>query len=774
MQDLNYQIFLLEPNGNYAELDAQGIDFSTAFSLSDIKDITTKKDTLARNITIQGTKNNNRIFGNVFNQSRFVDATIEENLFVNFSVNKQVECIVLENSVPILKGFLKFTSAEIDKGKVTYEVIITGNIFNFFSSLGDLMLSDLDFVEYVHEYTVDNIMYSYDDFIYYSGDTVPTGTGYVYPMINYADGASPRSEDINKIHINNFRPAIYTKTYMDKIFQQPVLSGFTYEIKGSNEFLDNFKHTIIPDNQDLLSQSRTGLELFNLNKNDSKTDSYTDDSITFTGTIWQIIDFPDTASIQIDAITPNTTKNYQDELMKIFIWNRTCTTDMQIKFGVISVTNHSAKVLNCYARLFSRPRVFDQNSSAWNAFTNFSVVGEAFVGEIAPGGGTLTKNAFELNIPQMTFSIDTEFIVALNIVQPNNQSFKLLLDVSSADVTIHTPSNSNNLVTYSVVYGDDIKPQPVSNIKQKDFVRSLCLLFNLYTYSSLENPKHIIFQPYDDYYEFCRPENIQSTALDYTGKVDYSDKVTFSSYGELAKKYSFTYKSDNDYFNELYFNDYQTIYGAFTETDSLGVTDESKVELIFSPTPVVNFGNTGRITPEIYKQDSTGKKTPFVSNIRILYFNGKKPSSALYEVGKMVFDGTNYNFTAYDSSYELTFYGQASHIRTPYGLTGTTYVSDLNFAGANRYYFPVDVDMLDDTPNAYQAYYQNQIRELTNANMVLLESKVLLSESDISNLDLRTPVFINNQYGNAYYKVIEIDYTNRLETSTVKMQKVNI
>jgi hypothetical protein len=59
------QIFLIDKDGSYAQLELESLDFSTTFSINDIKDISKRKDTISKNIKILWTKNNNRVLGNV-------------------------------------------------------------------------------------------------------------------------------------------------------------------------------------------------------------------------------------------------------------------------------------------------------------------------------------------------------------------------------------------------------------------------------------------------------------------------------------------------------------------------------------------------------------------------------------------------------------------------------------------------------------------------------------------------------------------------------------
>ncbi len=770
MQDLNYQIFLLEPNGNYAEVDAQDVNFNTVFALSEIKDISTKKDTISKNITLKGTKNNNRIFGNVFNQSRHVDSAIEENLFVNFSVNKQVECIVLENSISILKGYLVFDSATKAKGVITYTCHIVGSIFNVFGILGDKKLEDLDFAEYTHQYEVGNITETWDSLIYLSGSTVPfaMGKGYLYPFINYGDKTSPYPSQVNQIHINNFRPAVYHQTYLDKIFAQPDLSGFTYEIKGSTDFQNELKTLVVPDNESTFNQTASGTTWVSFIESGRTIDKT--HSLVAGGEMYKAIDF-NTAGDILAFLTPNTT-NFFGVTKNLFTWKRDVNTDISISLN-FTVTNNNSNAIDCYIRFIERDAVDPADTANYNLFSNFQTVTEFYVGNVA-GHGSLTKS-IAFVVPQRTFTQGVENTLIL-YTNGSGVDYTTNFPFGITDAVVNAPSNPGNVVTYSVVSGDMVKPMPPIKVTQKEFIKSFILMFNLYTYSSLLNPKHIIFQSYNDYYSTTRPENIGSTALDWSKKLDYSQDFTISSYGEIAKKYSFAYKSDTDYYNTLYSNTYKEVYGSFSEVDTLGNADEKMIELVYSPTPIVNNANTGRNIPEIFTL-SSNKQTTTNSNIRILYYNGLKACNG-YQVGTMQVSGSAYTFTAevpipLAPDYRFDYYPQVSHLKLSPGLTGSTYLADLNWGLAGQYYFPATASIYD-TPNLYSRFYDAQIKELTDLNNVLFQANCLLSEVDISNLDMRNPIFIDTPDGNTYLKILEVDYSNRLDTSTVKFQKVNL
>ena len=105
--------------------------------------------------------------------------------------------------------------------------------------------------------------------------------------------------------------------------------------------------------------------------------------------------------------------------------------------------------------------------------------------------------------------------------------------------------NSSEFRTYQQVLNiSDILPV---SIKQKDFFSSICKMFNLYVTKSKTIQNHYIIEPRDDFY------NKGNVIKDWTLKLDESKEVD----GELLANTQFrtnyfTYKPDNDIFNQDY------------------------------------------------------------------------------------------------------------------------------------------------------------------------------------------------------------------------------
>ncbi len=85
---------------------------------------------------------------------------------------------------------------------------------------------------------------------------------------------------------------------------------------------------------------------------------------------------------------------------------------------------------------------------------------------------------------------------------------------------------------------------------------------------------------------FASPQNIKTTSLNWTSRVDYNSGVKITSNLSIPKSYQFTFKDDTDFINIDYKKKYGEPYGTFKFNVAFGITDTKKVELIFSATPI--------------------------------------------------------------------------------------------------------------------------------------------------------------------------------------------
>jgi hypothetical protein len=110
---------------------------------------------------------------------------------------------------------------------VVYEVLIKDTKAEFFTAITNKELTDLDFTDLNHSFNSTAIT---------NGFSNTVANGYKYFL--------PGSGDVH-YGVNEFKPAIFAKTYFDRIFAQ---AGFSYDWSGLTAA--HFDKLIIPYNGD--------------------------------------------------------------------------------------------------------------------------------------------------------------------------------------------------------------------------------------------------------------------------------------------------------------------------------------------------------------------------------------------------------------------------------------------------------------------------------------------------------------------------------------------
>jgi len=223
-------------------------DLSMAFtySISDIRQPEKRQTDFSKTITIPGTKQNNLIFSHIYKIDKLINTTnYNVNFTPEFNPNLKATAKVYIDGINVFDGVIQLLNINIlDNTNINYEVCLFGKLSNIFYNLGEDYLTNLDLSEYDHDYSRTNQVNSWATSIKKNGSNYvnfvsgnPTGEGYVYPLADYGynNGLTYK--------VNQLFPAIYAKTYIDKIFDY---AGFDY----TSSFFDSnfFKRLIIPYN----------------------------------------------------------------------------------------------------------------------------------------------------------------------------------------------------------------------------------------------------------------------------------------------------------------------------------------------------------------------------------------------------------------------------------------------------------------------------------------------------------------------------------------------
>ena len=311
---------------------------------------------------------------------------------------------------------------------------------------------------------------------------------------------------------------------------------------------------------------------------------------------------------------------------------------------------------------------------------------------------------------------------------------------------------SYNTTTHRFTYNDYIimKNFLPANVKQIDYIKSICTMFNLMVIPSKTNPRKITFIPRTEYYNAGIIKN-------WTNKVDHTTNIEEIVISEQQNRtIKLSYKEDKDFYNTDYKENTNTIFGEYINyIDNDWVDGEKKIDVIFSPTPVDKvFGSTDIYLPKIAKRDlKTGiyGRTDF--NIRFL----RKRPLPLITQDTIQLDGLP----------PRNYYPFCSHLDHP-----TAPLVDYNFGSIKFSYYKELTYLPAD--NLVNLYWKTYLDEISDKNAKLIKCKIYLTPNDIATFNYNDSIYIDGltDDGGHYFYVNKITYapTSNLP-STVELIK---
>jgi hypothetical protein len=695
---------------------SENLALPITFSIGDIRDLSSRKGTFSKTVTLAGTKNNNDLLGHYY------DVNIQAG---TFNLNTLTKCQVIQNGVPILDEALlqlvsvsKVQTNNKFEDEVSYEVLIKDTRAEFFTAITNANLTDLDFSDLNHVFSSTNIAASFSN-------TVVDGYKYVMPYIIN-----------NDYNANDFKPAIYAKTYWDRIF---AVAGFTYtwdEIASAR-----FDKLLIPYNGDKNNQD---YEDYRVEATNTWTTSYVQPT-GYNNTFEELIDSGWSEVTDAQNIFDPTTGEYSTPFSTNALAGENYSYGLTIGGSIILDNNSGANAVlfGSAGNGFNRYRVFARvqvgvNTNAVIVYGS-SVFVQYTVPSPLPNGNTTILNFSDtLTIPAVVngvilgisssdiqileIGVEVTSFASGNDTQPLNQnniwieqvSFNLapvnvVLDLISINMVI-LPSNNVQVIGSTL----NINQYVPKEIKQSDFVKSILQMYNLYVEQDVNNPYNLILRHRDEYYD-------SGVEKDWSRKLAKDKDQQLIFLPDLTnKKLKLTYAPDTDDFNTMYTQATSEIYGQLEYTfDNEYVKDVSTQELIFSPTPVY-LTSFGAYVPAIIGASPN-------TNIRILYDGGLQSCQP--------FDILDFGTTG---EFGLTSYPMLGHFDN--ALTPSF---DINF-GTNDFYFYEPISLTSN--NLYNLYWRRTVNQINVGKMLI--AMFDLTELDIQSLKLNDKIYIDNSWWN--------------------------
>ena len=716
-------------DNNIVEL-SDDVAVALNFLIADIAEPENRKADYSKTINLPGSEKINKLFSHIYNVN--IDLTHSS---ASFNPNIRVSASYAVNSVELIDGYLHLKKVNIKDGCISYEVNIFGRNANLFNDIGEALLNELDISTFNHNWTLRNEQDSWATSIIEGGVPVPfaLGNGYVYPMIDYG-----YDETETEWSVENFLPAIYAKTYLDKIFES---AGYTY----NSTFFDSnyFKSLIIPASNNLKPTTQQiedrkciintatlqtlttgvpfGFQLYDISFDNAVQDNLGQSGIppaSTTITIAQSGLYNILGEANYNAVFTPSVAGVSVNAMR------------QIRATLFIRINGTTTINSTYI-----------NINATNPFTNSYTTAinptppdaNYFPGTFNPASVSIVhRNGYQLNagdtvtlllrfetlaIPGVPY---TGFLFQDATTPTTNYNGTFDLNINAADLRV-IPVSSNLIEGNSI----DLNTVIPKKIKQREFLKSIINMHNLYIQPQRENPKVLDIEPRDDFYT--------TEVVDWSGKLDTLNDILIEPLGALKfRDFEFSYKADKDYYNALYEDTYDEVYGyRRIILDNEFLKGTKKVELSFSPTPLIGDFDNDRIYPEIFKTDSANNKVQMDSNIRILYYGGLKPTNNSWlHTSTVVAD-----FTRVDYPY-------AGHLDDAYNPT-----IDLNFGLTKEVYYSGNFATVNGTiAGLVNRYYFNYINEISNENSKIVTAYFNLNAVDINELSFKKQYYFNGSY----------------------------
>lgn len=750
------------------------IDDNTAFPLnfgiSEIKDLSVKRGTFSKTITMKGTKNNIKIFG-------FLHDINVRNLGYGdyqFDINELTYIDVIEDGVCILPkmllqltGLTKKQTNNKYEDEVTFTGLIKDSTSDLFSTLNNKILGDLDFSDMNHVYTAENVIKSWSNtwntgFTDDLDGTLKKGFKYVMPF-------NPEVQDDIQFRLAEFLPGIYARNYFDKIFNS---ASYSYYWPTMDDEDIQFSKLVIPYNGDVPTTGEEESETYRAQVERITEVTTLESDIWAPQQEWNEYLANGSSSLDIPIVIEDPEGDYNATFSYYLTPdfpsvgnNLKYTYEVDYEVYVDNQDDYNVAMQGGY-------RYFDTHPQPGSDFYTF---------DIAP---KITFNLY--GVPENQGGLlDVDYIakdgiikIANNTVFPANSitmlesgtayKTKVLFGLTpgmkvrmSADIDFNNRNGGfwynfyriggvnypDTNIKYKVKgirakinsqlegeYGFNV-PLKMNKLvpkdfKQSDFLKSIFTMYNLYCEVDKDNPNRINIIPRDKYYD-------DGKVVDWSKKIDPAIEQDIQFLPEVSNRYMLlTYQESNDYANEVYTAATSEIYGQLKyDFGNKYVKDIKKYEISFGPTPM--FKSTfGAVTP---------------------MFNGQAPNSE----PKILIDGGTYSCGPYriynnDTNYiESSIYPHINHWDKPENPT-----FDLNF-GVCKYYFRADDYGSITNNNLFNLHWRRTANQIATGR--LMTANFNLTPYDILKLKLNDKIFITNSWWNIN-KVIDYDANNKKST----------
>lgn len=694
------------------------------FSLQEFRDPEKRKRSFSKTITIPGTNNNKKFFISAFN----ISLKISDTPSVQFKPNLAPECIVKKGDVIIFRGLLKLNQVNILNNIYAFECTIYSEVVNIFSNLKSINLGELDWSEYNHELTRENVIKTWETSVFKNGVETsnfngaypsngydPKSFGYIYPLVNYGY-AQPNSTTYK---VNQLVPYVYVKECLIKILDY-AYKDTNIEVDYTTNFFnnENMKKLIYGyGGGDQLKLSAAAVEASKIEFLNATYSNMFNISNGVPGAWRLFIEHDLLYDLGENGNIPSIQQN-----------QNTIETDngYYVKVNVKGLYTFNIKIVVSYYAGTTSGNPYQ--------FTKLQVIKNNVIPLYNRIDETIENATHTLNY---TFDLDCnagdtyQFIISAGITSSYPQ---VLMDITECDFTM-SAEKSQELTDGSIVSLSAALP----TIKCADFLKGILNMF----YATISDPiydpitsKRIIYiNSFSDFYKDQTDYDVWSEKLDESREINIESNSLIE-----GKNYIFRFNEEKDFFN----NEYKRITGDnYGELDILFDTFQSEERIFkmpFSTYPSVKISGSNLRIPHILENNGTTIKS-YKGGGHLAFYNGLRPGSCAIQRAGSTTQTTSTN------------YPMIHHFRLQ---NSQDYVPlfDLHFQ-SRQYSF--DEILAFPSLNTYLKYFSRFINEMTSPDAKLLRAYFKLNDIDISNMDFSKLKMID---GNLFRLYAIKDYDN--------------
>ena len=735
-------------NGRLVDID-QDAPFPLTFSISDIKDLSSRKGNKSKTITLPGTRGNVQLMLSVFTLSAIDSIFDDQPELIDFDPSIKAECQYYQNGLLEFNGVAQLMSCKQLSGIWSFDITLVSDTIDYISRLQKIRVNELGWSEYDHLLTYSDQQDTWSGIIELNGSPSSnfdsqgwTGTGYYYGLIDY--GFTRPTAD--SFAVENIPPQVFCYEVLKKAFEY---CGITWD----SNFLETqtFKKLLL---------AYDGGELPIIDGSQANNDSlFTTEDNNANGYIFngQFSDFLEPGDPTGNMSTQ--VRNFYD------LYDCTVTQDnlnqaqSSDPLLFVAASDGLFKV-NYYGDHDVDIRITGNGSGAFtiNGSYDLRLViiknGTQLTSDLVYQGSLTSINtllSFTFNYSrEINVLINDEIRIGLRLVINNTTiirgdltNYNLSFAITSNTAELDILKQQQGLTAGGTVNIAAFLPNMTCDVFFKAFVSA----FNLFVKPSVQDATILEIEPLNDFY------NPSGDALDWSSKIDRSQEIMVEPTINFASKnYKFNFTQDTDYWNQRYQNDVNKQYGSFLiESQSQFSVNSTDFLLPFSQKLLVQIpGDSPGTFTDLIVPRSFDLKTNENGTSEIVLKKGK---SFIVQLGGLR-TGDWIHVDENDSPHIETSYPYVGHLDS---LDSPTF--DFNW-GVPDYVFWVTNNY---PSNNLYLYHDTFIKELLSRYGKKLTCYVMLNPQDINSLNFRNLINIDG----VVYRLLSIsDYLSGSNVST--------